>query len=465
MNETATKDTIYILANHVVNTRYEDLPPEAIEAARRLILDGFAVGLGGADKEGVNGLLDLLRDWGGKPESTVWTFGDRLPAAAAAQINAMMMHALDYDDVYDKTVLHCGVVAIPVALAMAERLGGVSGKDFITAVTLGSDICSRLSLAVTIPVFELGWHYTTLHGNFNGAAVAGKLLALDQEKMVSAFGLAYHQAGGNYQGLHDGVLAKRIGPGFASRDGITAALLAQRGVTGPRNVIDGKAGLYKVYHRGNFSPDILLKDLGKLFEVVNLSLKPYPCCRGTHPSIDGALALAKEHNLKPEDVEDVKIYIGKGIYYLVCDPVEAKQNPKTVVDAQFSIPWVVAWALNYRKVGLGPFTPQAIGNKEVLALSNKVTPVIDNSLHTIGLDPAIVEVTMRDGSKYNRRIDVAYGSPDRQMTIEDIREKMLDCVQLSAKPLTEERIGRLTDMVMSLEKVSDVKELVKLLTS
>jgi len=463
MKEGETMDSIYALANYVINTKYEDQPSEAVEATKRLILDGFAVGLGGSSKEGVSALLSLLRDWGGKPESTVWIFGDKLPAAAAVQANAMMMHALDYDDVYDKAVLHCGVVAIPVALAMAERLGGVSGKDFITSVALGSDICSRLSLAVTVPVFELGWHYTALHGNFNGAAVAGKLLGLDEQTMVSAFGLAYHQAGGNYQGLHDGTLAKRIGPGFASRDAITAALLAQRGVTGPQNVLDGKAGLYKVYHRGQYDPGILTKDLGKLFEVVNLSLKPYPCCRGAHPAIDGALALAKEHDIRPENVQDVKVYIGKGIYYLLCEPIPDKQNPQTVVDAQFSIPWTVAWALKHRKVGFNAFTPQAIKNKEVLSLSNKVTPVVDNSLHTIGLDPAIVEVTLRDGSKYSRRIDIAYGSPNKQMSMEDIKEKMFDCVKLSAKPVSRKRVNLLTDMVANLEKVSDITELVGLL--
>jgi 2-methylcitrate dehydratase PrpD len=456
-------DSIYALAKHVVNTRYEDLPREAVDATKRLILDGFAVGLGGSGKEGVSGLLDLLRDWGGKRESTVWTFGDKLPAAAAAQANAMMMHALDYDDVYDKTVLHCGVVAIPVALAMAERLGGVSGKDFITAITLGSDICSRLSLAVTVSVFELGWHYTTLHGNFNGAAVAGKLLGMDEEAMVDAFGLAYHQAGGNYQGLHDGTLAKRIGPGFSSRDAITAALLAQRGVTGAKNILDGKAGLYKVYHRDKYDPGILLKDLGKLFEIVNLSLKPYPCCRGAHPSIEGALGLAGEHDVKPDDVEEVKVYIGKGIYYLLCEPVQAKQNPQTVVDAQFSIPWTVAWALNYRKVGLSAFTPQAIKDEKVLSLSNRVFPVVDNSLQTMGLDPAIVEVALKDGRKYSKRIDIAYGSPDRQMSIEDTREKMIDCVQLSAKPVSKKRIDELIRMVPNLEDVSDVTELIGLL--
>jgi 2-methylcitrate dehydratase PrpD len=160
------------LANYVTETRYGDLSPETVEATKKLILDGLAVALGGSSKEGVAELLDCLRDSGGKPESTVWVFGDRMPAGAAAQVNAMMMHALDYDDVYDKAVLHCGVVAIPVALAMAERLGGVSGKDLITAVALGADVCARLSLAVTISVFELGWHYTTLHGNFNAAAAA-----------------------------------------------------------------------------------------------------------------------------------------------------------------------------------------------------------------------------------------------------------------------------------------------------
>lgn len=457
-------DRINTLANHVIDTSYEKLPDEAVDATKRLILDGIAVGMGGSGKEGVSGLMNVLRGWGGSPESTVWIFGDKLPAPLSAQANSMMVHAMDYDEVYDKAVLHVIVVALPVALAMSEYVGGITGKDFITAVALGSDICARLSLAVTVPVFDHGWHYTALHGSFNSAAVSGKILGLNEEEMVNCFGLAYHQAGGNYQALHDGTLAKRIGPAFASRDGITSALLARNGISGARNVIDGKAGLYKVYHHDKFDPNILLKDLGKLFEVVNLSIKPYPCCRGVHPSIDGALSLVKENNIMLDDLEKVEVSIGKGIFYLVCDPVSSKQNPKTVVDAQFSIPWAVAWAVKHRKVGLGAFTPEAIKNKEIIQLANKVYPKIDDSLHTIGLDPAIVTMYLKNGKKYTKRIDTPYGSPENQLSMEDIREKMLDCIQLSAKPISEKQVDTITEMIDKLEKIKNINKLAEVLS-
>ena len=456
-------DRIDNLANYVTETRFEDLSPETVEATKKLILDGLAVALGGSSREGVFELLDCLRESGGKPESTVWVFGDRMPAVSASQVNAMMMHALDYDDVYDKAVLHCGVVAIPVALAMAERLGGVSGKDIITAVAVGSDICARLTLAVTISVFELGWHYTTLHGNFNAAATAGKLMHLNTDEMVNAFGLAYHQAGGNYQSLHDGSLGKRIGPAFASRDGIMAALLAQRGVTGPRNIIDGKAGLYKVYHRGHFDPDILLNKLGTFNELRNLSLKPYPCCRGVHPSIDGALNLAREHHLTPDEIDQVRIQVGKGIFYLVCEPVLDKQNPKTIVDAQFSIPWAVGWALKHGRVGMSAFTAGSIKDPEVLALSNKVFPEVDGSLQSIGLSPAVVTVRTKDGRVLTSRIDKPYGAPETPMSMEDIRYKMLDCADLSAKKFSNSRLDDIVRTITSLELLEDAAELVGLL--
>jgi len=456
-------DVIYTLAGNIIDTNYENLPAEVVKATKRLFMDGLGVGLAGSAEAGVSELIDIVRDWDGKKESTVWVYGDRLPCVSAAQANATMVHALDYDDTHDVAILHASSVAVPTALAIAEKLGGVDGKRLITAVALAVDLAARLCLANKVSVFDRGWHYTVLHGNFSAAAIAGKLLGLDEETLVSAFGLAYHQAGGNLQCLHDGTLAKRAGPGFAARNGIMAVLMAQKGITGAKNVLQGRDGLFNVYHRGDYNPEVLTANLGEKFEVVNLSFKPYPCCRNTNPPIDATLAMVGEYNIKAEDVDSVTVYVGKGAMGLVCEPLNTKQNPSTTVDAQFSIPWTVASAIVQGKVGIAEFTPQAIKDKAVLTLSNKVTPKLDESLNRMGVSPAIVEIKTKDGKVYSKRVDTPYGSPENPMSMDAIAAKLRDCASYAAKPLSQKNVEKLIQLVSQLEAVSDVEEVVRLL--
>lgn len=456
-------DVIYTLAGNIIDTNYENLPSEVVKATKRLFMDGLGVGLAGSVEAGVSELIDIVRDWDGKRESTVWVYGDRLPCVSAAQANATMVHALDYDDTHDVAILHASSVAVPTALAIAEKVGGVDGKRLITAVALAVDLAARLCLANKVSVFDRGWQYSAIHGNFSAAAITGKLLGLDKETLVSAFGLAYHQAGGNLQCIHDGTLAKRAGPGFAARDGIMAALMAQKGITGARNVLQGRDGLFNVYHRGDYNPEALTANLGEKFEVVNLSFKPYPCCRNTNPPIDATLALVGEYNIKAEDVDSVTIYVSKGAMKLLGEPLNTKQNPSTTVDAQFSIPWAVASAIVKGKVGIAEFTPQAIKDKTVLALSNKVTPKLDESLNRMGVSPTIVEIKTKDGKVYSKCVDTPYGSPENPMSMDAMAAKLRDCASYAAKPLSQKNVEKLIQLVSQLEAVSDVEEVVRLL--
>ena len=260
-------DAIHSLAKNIVAVTYEDLSLKAIEATKKLILDTLAVSIAGSAKEGVGELVDIFRQWGGKVESTIWVHGCKLPCIHAAQANATMAHALDYDDSRDGAFLHVGAIAVPTALAFAERKGGVDGKSLISAIAAGADLAARLCLANNTSMFDLGWHYTTLHGNFNAASVAGKLAGLDAEMLVNAFGLVYHQAGGTIQCLHDGALAKRARPGFSARNGIMAVLMAQKGITGAHNILQGWSGLYNVYHRGDYDPEVVTANLGEQFDI------------------------------------------------------------------------------------------------------------------------------------------------------------------------------------------------------
>jgi len=456
-------DVISIFARHVIGTRYEMLPREAVEATKKQVMDSLAAAVAGSKAQGVGELAELYRDWGGKPESTVWVYGDRLPSIAAAQVNATMIHACDFDDTHDAAVIHPSVVALPVALAMAERLGRVDGKTLITALALGTDLCSRLGLACTNDYFAGGWHFTALHGTFSAAAVAGRLLGLDDGKLVHAFGIAYHQAAGNLQCIDDGALTKRCGPGFICRNGILSALMAGKGLTGAINVLQGPHGLFRQYHRDAFTPEALTRDLGVAFEGFNVSFKPYPCCRYTHPSIDAAAALLRECNLKAEDIESILVHVGKTAYGVVGTPLEIKRNPRNAVDAQFSIPWAVACAVVRGKVTVGDMTDEATKDGDLLAMAKRVSVANEKDLCLPGIEPSIVDLKTKDGKTHTRRVDSPYGSPQNPMSLEALAAKLYDAIPDGYRRMTSEKVERLVAAVSRLEDVKDVHEIVALL--
>jgi 2-methylcitrate dehydratase PrpD len=447
-----------------INIRYEDIPAAAVEAAKKEVLDSLATALGGSSKAGVGELVDMVKEWGGKKQSTIIAYGIKCPAPNAAQVNGTMIHALDYDDGHQTALVHIGCVTVSTALAVAERMGKVSGKEMITAIALGGDFMARLGLASRPGSSALasGWHPTTLFGYLGAAAIAGRIMGLDEEKTINALGLAYHQCGGAGSGVADGALAKRMGPGLAAKAGITAALMAERGITGERDPLEGRTGLFNTYMGGDYDPEILIADLGKRFEGVNIGDKPYPCCGLTHACIDAALALIAKHEIKVDLIKEITAYGGQSIYGL-SQPPEIKRNPRTIIDAQFSVPWVVATALVKGKVTVDDFTDEAIKRQEILKVAQKVSGKLVPEMNRHGVGPGGVIIKMKDGTEYQEEVEHCLGSVERPMSFKDITKKFRECAACSRKSLPEETVDKVIEMVGQLEKLNDATEIIRLL--
>ena len=463
---TAPPDATQLFAATFRDTRFADLPPEVVSITKDQVLDFFGVALGGSGEAGVGEMRDLVLEWGGAPQSTVLRFGDRLPTPNAAQVNATMAHSLDFDDVHEDAIMHPGVVTIPTALAMSEYVGGVSGEDLIAAIAVGTDFICRLGLA-TRPgesIHQYGWHLTTLFGYMTAGGVAARLLGLNEAGITDAIGIGYHQSSGNGQCVKDGALTKRMGPGMAVRGGIASALMAKRGITGARNCLEGAAGMYHVYHGHSYSREKLVGDLGSRFEGVNVSIKPYPCCRGTHPSIDAALALVRRHDIKPEDVKSIVIYCGEATYGLLGVPLEVKARPRNFVDAQFSLAWGVATAIARGRAVVDDFTPEAITSPDILAVAAKIDvrndPALDRGDQ--GMEPARVEITMNGGAVFSEQVDFPTGTPGRPLAFADIERKFNDCLAHAGGPISAANAQQLVETIGRLEDVKDVRALIRL---
>jgi len=457
-------DAIYALTRHILDTQYDRLPREVVEVTKKQILDSFAVAIAGSSVSPVVELVEIYREWGGKKESSIWVYGDKIPAGGAAQINASMIHARDFDDTHDIAVLHPSVVAVPAAFAVAERMGKVSGRELITAVALGVDLSSRLCLSCTNDYYAGGWHFTPLHGFFSAAAVAGKLLGLDEKQLIHAFGIAYHQTSGNLLCIDDGALTKRCGPGFANWNGIMAALMAQKGITGAQNVLQSAHGLFHQYHRGHYNPEILTQDLGVRFEGVNVSFKPYPCCRYSHPGIDACLALMQEYRFRAEDVERVTAHVGSAANGMLAEPLQIKRNPRNAVDAQFSLPWAIASTLIHGRFTVADVLEEATQDPQVIALANRVSVVTEKDFSLPGIEPILLDITTREGKTYSKRVDTPYGCPQNPMSFADIAEKLRNAVPFASKKLTYAKVENLIQSVSRLETVDEIQDLMGLLT-
>lgn len=457
----AQADAIVPLAEHMLGGRYDDLPSAALETSRAQLRDTVGVALAGRGESGVRQLRDLGAELGGKGESVVWGSDLRLPAQEAARINAVMVHALEYDDTFGPGFLHPSAIMFPAALAAADMVGGVSGRELLTAVTLANDIACRLSIAGQPGVdgFAIGWHNTTLVGYVSSALVAGRLMRLDRDQLVHAAGIAAHQAAGNAQSHVDGALTKRMGPGFASAAGVLAARLAARGVTGPVGVLEGRKGWFTQYHKGIYSRDLLLGGLGRDYPGAAMSFKPWPSCRGSHTSADAALQLAAALGSRTSQIERILVRSGPAEWSFLTTPIARKRQPATTVEAQFSVPWVVAAALTDGKVGIAHFTPEALLRADIRAMTARIETVQDDALAnpTGGPGAAVVEVTLRGGKTLRRHVAAAKGDPGVPMTAAEVTAKFDDCLDYAG--FAPARLAELRSVLDSIDRLADIRAL------
>ena len=231
--------------------------------------------LGGSGSPGIDELCAVTGHWGGREESRVLLRATRLPAPQAALLNASMGHALDFDDTLDSGgSIHPGVSVLAAVLAVADMLGGVSGRDALLAVALGLDVSCRVAFAATV---DRGWHRTAAMGVFGATAAAGKLAGLTAEQMLNAFGIAYSHAAGNRQCILDGALTKRLQAGQAASAGVFSAVLAQTGFTGAHNIFNGRFGFLELYQPDGHDASLLTcATSAPRFHGEALSFKPYP---------------------------------------------------------------------------------------------------------------------------------------------------------------------------------------------
>ncbi|SDE79677.1 2-methylcitrate dehydratase PrpD [Variovorax sp. CF079] len=460
-------DLVLDLASFAANIDTARLDRSVVEAVKTNILDTLSCALAGSSAKAIAEVSGLVQEWAGTPQADMFVFGGKFPAHHAALINGGMSHARDYDDTHDAAILHAGVTAVPAAIAAAQLRGGVSGSELIAAVAAGLEVTCRLGVGVKVDIVESGFIYTSLLGYFGATAAAGRALGLNDEQMRNAFGIVYSSVAGNHQVTRDASLMKRLQPGLAAQAAVLAVQLAQRGIRGAQEVFDGADGFIRVYLQGRVDREVVRKDLGQRFELLSLSYKPYPCCRDTHSAIDAALELRAQTGRPASDIETIRVGVTAPGYQMVCVPEAVRLAPRTIVEAQFSIPYTVAAAWIDGRMGIGHFSDEGLQRKDILALTARVRPYVDADIErdwSRFVTPARVVVEFRDGQTVETRIDYPKGHPRNPMLPAEFTAKTADCATFAARALPADTAARLTETVGRLESVADIAELMRTIT-
>ena len=333
--------------------------------------------------------------------------------------------------------------------------------------TAGIEITCRLGLATKIDIIESGFIYTPLLGHFGATAAAGRALGLSEGERLNAFGIVYSSVSGNHQVTRDASLMKRLQPGLAAQAAVVAVQLAKRGIRGAQNVFEGADGFFRVYLHGEVDPGVVREELGQRFELIDLSYKPYPCCRDLHTAVDAALEARAQAARPASDIRSLRVGITAPGYQIGCTPEQVRRAPRTIVEAQFSIPYAAAAAWIDGQVGIGHFSDEGLRRADILELTSRVEPYVDAEIDrdwSRFVTPARLTVEFRDGQKIETRVDYPKGHPKNPMTTAEFATKTRDCATFAARALAPETADRLISTVGQLEELADVGELVRVMT-
>jgi 2-methylcitrate dehydratase PrpD len=430
------------LARFVVDTRWEDIPERARHEAKRALLNFFAVALAGCRTEPVELALKTLAEFSGGKQATVIGRGERIDALSAAFLNGAGANVFDYCDTHLPTVVHPTAPLAPALLALAE-LRRVSGPELLAAFVLGFEIECRVGLAVSPGHYPRGWHITSTCGVFGSAAGAARLLGLDAERTVWALGSAATQSGGLCECL--GWPAKSVSVGNAARNGLLAALLADKGFSGPAEPIAGAQGFLAAMGE----PPVwsaLTDGLGKTWEVTENSLKPYPAGFVIHPVLDCALDWRQQN---PAAVVERVAVRGNPLLLQRTD----RPNVATGRESQVSLQHAVAAALVVGKAGLEQFAYACVNHPDIRAMRQKIEVASDPAISTIAAE---VEFSTADGKKHSVSTKAARGSTANPLKDSDIERKLIDEARSWR---TGHDVAPLIEAVWSLDKCNDVSKL------
>jgi 2-methylcitrate dehydratase PrpD len=451
----------------VVATKYEDIPPEVIELGKKSILDGLGLALAGSRAQTgalCRQYLENLRVCNGR--ATIVGSARKTSPRFAAFVNGVSIHADDFDDtqlavakdrVYGLLV-HPTVPVLPAVLALAER-GGVSGKELMLAYHLGVEVECKIAEAISPRHYQDGFHSTGTCGPFGSAAACAKLLGFDLSKTLNVFGLAASQSGGLRENF--GTMTKPFQAGHAAESGLESAELVALGWSAAEQILEADRGFFHAFG-GSYDPSAIVGRLGKPWTLVSpgVSLKPYPSGSLAHPAMTELARLIETNNIQAAQVEKLDVGANHNMTTTLLH-----HQPKTGLEAKFSMEFCMAILLLERKAGLGEFSDKVVQRADVQEMIRRVNFYVDPEAETAGFDKmtSLLKIHLKDGRVIAGRADFGKGSPANPMTFEEAAAKFRGCAEFADWPKL--KTDKIITYVRALDSVSNVSTLSPLLSA
>ena len=444
------------IAQFIVNMRYDAIPRDAVEKAKRTALDCVGAALAGVAELVSETIVGYVTKLGGPAQASVFGAGIKVSVADAAHANGTIAHALDYDDCGVK-IGHPSVLVLPAVLSLGEHIGA-AGQEILAAYIVGLEVEGKLALHADFKLMQARLNHQTWYGSIGAAAACAKLLRLDVARTRNALGIAGNFACG--LSANHGSMAGAMAAGNACRNGVIAALMAQAGVTANPNIIETKNGFYDtLVGAGHYDAERMAESLGNPFyiESPGIGLKKYPSCYHTHRALDGVFQLLAEHRLNNRDIVEVDVGTSERAMRVL-----AFSEPGTPYQAKFSMPHCIAAAVVDHEVTLETFTDRKFADRAIVEARKKVhlsfpdVPIWPG-LADVGPDSEFVgnPVTIRtiDGQSYNARVDIPRGDPALPLSDDELLAKYRDC---GRSQLGANDIDRSVDLIFGLEKAPDI---------
>jgi aconitate decarboxylase len=439
-------------ARHVLGTRYEDLPEDAVLQAKTFILDTIGVGIAGSSAAWADELAQVSGGWGEGANACVWGRSQRVPAATAAFLNGFQAHCQEYDCVHEKAVLHPMATLLPAAIAYAERMGSICGRELIAAVVVGIDVAASLGVAARE---GLRFFRPATAGGFGATAAIARLARFDLDTLCNAFGIQYGQTSGTMQAHVEGspVLAMQIG--FNGRAALQSCDIAAAGLPGPRDVFEGQFGYMRLYE-GSWDLQPTWDNLGRTWLVSELSHKPYPAGRATHAGIEAIMALRGERPFAADDVVAMNV-IGPPLVKRLCGRPDIASPDANY--ARLCMPFIAAKVLLHGGIDLAHYRGAELTDPVAHELAKRIVVLSDGNSDSNALVPQEIVVTLKDATVLRWHCPIMLANPARRLTCEQQLAKFRRCLDFAKQPLRSGTGDTLIDLVDRLEQLADVREL------
>jgi 2-methylcitrate dehydratase PrpD len=454
LQENATRD----LAQFAAALRFGDIPAEVVEKLKLLALDGIGCCVYGVTLPWTRMVAEMVEREGGRPVASIFGSGRKTSLSQAVLVNSTAGHAFELDDIHRESIVHCNSLALPVVVAFAEADDRLSGCDMVTAMAAGYEVGTRVGSATTTSLFMRGFHPQGTSGVFVAAATAGRMLALDGERMQNALGIAGSQAAG-LMAAQEGAMVKRFHSGRAAQSGVYAALLAKDGFTGIADVLEAGYGGFLSSYSDKPNARRLTAELGSVWETENVGYKPHASVTSIHTALDALATIMQQHGLVADDIASIKVGVSAMTHVHCAWPYKSQ----SVTAAQMNLYYGLAVMALDGAAFVQQYAEDRLNDPRILNFIARIEACVDAEIEAMGpafRHAARMTVVTRDGRELREQVLQRRGSPENPLKPEEVISKFRT---LAGVCLARDRVDRIIDLTEQLEHLESVRELASLL--